>query len=513
MKHVSDRLHPRTLEALPKTVARYAYPREKLKTGIVHLGLGAFVRAHMAAINEVTLHAHFDLRWGIVGVSLRQPDTRDALLEQDGLYTLSLRHTSASGEARQQLQVIGCLSQVLVAPEDPGKVIRLIAAVDTRIVSLTVTEKGYCHNPAQGTLQWDHPDIVQDLDHTQTPRSAIGFIVRGLQQRYLTHGLPLTLMSLDNLPSNGHLLSRLVLDFAQKIDPALAQWIEARCTFPNSMVDRIVPRTTEADRTNIDATLGLRDAWPVIAETFNQWIIEDKFVLERPAWALGGAQFVESAAAWETLKLRMVNGTHSAIAYLGSLAGWLTVDQAMSQPELVAFLDALMCEEIEPTLPELPSLDLAAYRQSLLVRFTNRALAHRTQQIAMDGSQKIPQRWLNTIRYCQTHQRLYPKLALGLAAWIQYLGGTDAFGNKYKIQDPLANVLQATLRHAEAAVLKGTDQTPTHLAHQQVQALIGLQQIFSDLKDDTDLITAVAQQLVSLRTRGVVQTLSTHLPR
>lgn len=504
---MAKRLHPSNLTELAADVSRLNYPREQLKTGIVHLGLGAFVRAHMMAVNEVAIHARQDLRWGIVGVSLRHADTRDALLPQDGLYTLACRDMDAQDCAQQRLQVLGCLRHILVAPENPAAVIDAIAGLDTHIVSLTVTEKGYCHHPSLGTLQWDHPDIVHDLQHPETPHSAIGFLVRGLQRRYLTHALPLTLLSLDNLPSNGNVLSTLVLSFAQKLDANLAKWIKATCTFPNSMVDRIVPKTTDSDRSEVALALGLQDAWPVVAETFCQWVIEDRFASHRPAWDLGGARFVESAAAWETLKLRMVNGTHSAIAYLGALAGWQTVDQAMKQPALVSFLDALMREEIETTLPELPGLDIQAYRHSLLTRFTNTALAHRTQQIAMDGSQKIPQRWLNTIKDLQAQKKSCVKLALCLAAWIHYLSGIDELGNPYSIQDPLSDLLQKTL--AEVARQAATNLPPHDLALRQTQALFDVKEIFNELNQEISLIAAVAWQLDHLRNVGIKQALST----
>lgn len=506
MTEPARRLHPAHLTQLPVNVARFTYPREQLKTGIVHLGLGAFARAHLLAINEATLHAQQDFRWGVTGVSLRQPDTREALAPQDGLYTLACRDTPTDSTLRQQLQVVGCLRQVLVAPDNPAVVLDAIAAPDTYIVSLTVTEKGYCHQPALGDLQWDHPDIEHDLQHENAPRSAIGFIVRGLQQRRLTHGRPLTLMSLDNLPSNGHLLSKLVLGFAHKLEPALAYWIKTHCTFPNSMVDRIVPSTTQADRAAIDLALGLQDAWPVVGETFCQWIIEDRFASEHPAWDQSGAKFVASAAAWETLKLRMVNGTHSAIAYLGALAGWATVDEALTHPELLKFLETLMREEIEPTLPALPDFELEVYRQSLLARFTNKALAHRTQQIAMDGSQKIPQRWLNTLRTLRSQQKPVDKLALCLAAWIQYLNGHDELGKAYDIRDPLNEALQAALTRAKRQ--PAAAQAPHGLALRQTEALFALKDIFADLSADTALCEMVAQQLVRLRTLGVTQTLT-----
>ncbi len=467
------------------------------------------MRAHLAPVNEAAISAAQDMRWGIVGVSLRQPDTRDALNPQDGLYTLAIRDADPDGASREQLQVIGCIMQVLVAPEDPDTVLRQIAAQNTRIVSLTITEKGYCQHPADGSLQFDHPDIVHDLHTPASPRTAVGFIVYGLQQRHATGNGPLTLMSLDNLPSNGHLLKKLILDFAEKVDPALAQWIGSTCTFPCSMVDRIVPRTTATDRQYISATLGLTDAWPVIGEPFLDWAIEDDFAGGRPDWNLGGARFVTTAAPWETLKLRMVNGTHSCIAYLGALAGWHTVDVAVGQPALQYFLDALMRKEIEPTLPVLPGLDIAGYRKSLLERFANPALAHRTQQIAMDGSQKIPQRWLGTLGDQLTAGRSISHLALCLAAWLRYLEGFDQDGLVFEIQDPLGHVLQQHLGLPSARSI--TDGACMKECTRLARALCNFAPVFACLESTNTslLVTEIASQLYLLRTQGVVAALQT----
>ena len=320
-----NRLDDRTVGALSATVTRPPYDRQRLQPGIVHLGIGAFMRAHLAAATEAAIAAG-DLRWGIVGVSLRQPDTRDALVPQDGLYTLAIRDADAQGQPRQRLQVIGAVRSLLVAPENPGAVLDAIAAADTRIVSLTVTEKGYCHDPATGALRLDHPDIVHDLGHPHTPRSAIGMLVFGLQRRFAQGRGPITLMSLDNLPANGRVLRGAVLRFAEAVNPALAKRIADECRFPCSMVDRIVPRTTDADRAAVSQALGAEDRWPVLGEPFFDWAVEDHFAADRPDWTLGGARFVADAEPFERLKLRMVNGTHSSLAYLGAMAGWQTVD-------------------------------------------------------------------------------------------------------------------------------------------------------------------------------------------
>ncbi len=491
-----QRLNDSTIGALPAAVARPTYDRQALKIGIVHLGIGAFMRAHMAAATEAAIGAG-DLRWGMVGVSLRQADTRDALAPQDGLYTLAIRDADAQGQPRQRLQVIGAVRSLLVAPENPQAVLNAIAAPDTRIVSLTVTEKGYCHDPATGALRLDHPDIVHDLAHPLVARSAIGMLVYGLQLRHARGHSPLTLMSLDNLPANGRVLRAAVLRFAEEIDSTLRIWIEGQCRFPCSMVDRIVPKTTDADRETVSAALGCVDAWPVLGEPFFDWAIEDEFAADRPDWTLGGARFVPDAEPFEKLKLRMVNGTHSSLAYLGAMAGWQTVDKAIGQPALRMHIEALMRDEIEPTLPALPGLDVAAYRHNLLARYANPALAHRTHQIAMDGSQKLPQRLLGTLRDRLTRQLPVTRMALGLAAWMHYLRGVDELGQSYRIDDPHAAALTAL---HQASIGKG-------VSPPSVQAMLAYAPVFGDLAGNAALTKALVPLLQSLQAHGVAATL------
>ena len=491
-----NRLSTQHLGTLPPEVTRPAYSRNDLKLGIVHLGIGAFMRAHLAAATEAALAAG-NWRWGIVGVSLRQPDTRDALQPQDGLYTLAIRDADAQGQPRQRLQVIGAVRRLLVAAEDPQAVLAQIAAPETRIVSLTVTEKGYCHDPATGALRLDHPDIVHDLAHPTAPRSAIGMLVYGLQLRYVRGLGPLTLMSLDNLPANGRVLRAAVLRFAQEIHPALAERIDAECRFPCSMVDRIVPRTTDADRAAVSQALGCEDRWPVLGEPFFDWAVEDEFAAGRPDWTLGGARFVTDAEPFERLKLRMVNGTHSSIAYLGAMAGWQTVDKAIAQPALRTHIEALMRDEIEPTLTDLPGLDLAAYRCNLLQRYANPALAHRTQQIAMDGSQKLPQRLLGTLRDRLAKGLPVPRMALGVAAWMHYLRGVDELGQTYVIDDPHAAALTALYQRTLGQ----------GVTLQAVHDMLAYAPVFGDLAGHATLAQALLSALQSLQTQGVAATL------
>ncbi len=503
------RLHPARLQALAPDVARPAYDRGALRAGIVHLGLGAFARGHLAAVNEAAIHASGDPRWGICGVSLRQADTRDALAPQDGLYTLVLRSADAEGRPQARLAVIGCLLETLVAPEDPQAVLARIASPYTRIVSLTVTEKGYCHDPASGALNLAHPDIVHDLGQPLAPRSTIGFLVWGLQRRRAAGLGPVTLLSLDNLPSNGHLLRGLVLAFAAQVDARLAEWIGQACTFPCSMVDRIVPRTTDEDRAAVAQALGMTDAWPVQAEPFLEWVVEDHFAADRPDWAAGGARFAAEAAPFETLKLRMVNGAHSALAYLSVMAGWATVDQAVAQPALRRYLADLMRTEIAPTLPALPGLDLAAYQERLLQRYANPALRHQTRQIAMDGSQKMPQRLLGTVRARLAADRPITGLALALAGWLHFLRGVDQAGRRYPIEDPLAETLAQRLTRAEAAACDAPPGPAAALAW--AREMTALAAVFGDLGGDARFVREVAQAAQSLRTLGVAGALDATL--
>jgi fructuronate reductase len=403
--------------------------------GIVHLGIGAFHRAHQAVFTDDVLAR--DPSWGICGVSLRSPDTRDALAPQDGLYTLKVQ----DGEG-ETLRIIGSVVETLVAPEDPQAVLARMADPATRIVSLTVTEKGYCHNPATGMLDDSHPDVLHDLQNPEKPRSAIGFIVEALAQRHAAGVAAFTLLSCDNLPSNGHVLKHVVSRFAELRDPGLAAFA-AGIASPSTMIDRIVPATTDADRAAIAVALGVQDAWPVVTEPFRQWVVEDHFPLGRPAWEEAGAVFVPEVSAFETMKLRLLNGSHSTLAYLGFLAGAETVAVAMALPGMQPLIEGLMHDEVSPTLPPLAGFDLAAYRDALIARFNNPSLRHRTWQIAMDGSQKLPQRLLGTIRDRMRAGASCDRLVLGVAAWMSYARGVDEAGEAIDVRDPLAGRIAA----------------------------------------------------------------------
>ncbi|MDO5640986.1 MAG: mannitol dehydrogenase family protein [Paracoccus sp. (in: a-proteobacteria)] len=404
--------------------------------GIVHLGLGAFFRAHGAIyIAEAMEKAGGD--WGIIGVSLQSPGTRDKLRPQGWAYTAV---ELAPEGARPQ--VVEVLRDVLAAPESPQAVLDAMAAPSVHIVSLTVTEKGYCHEPATGRLNADHPDIAHDLTHI-LPRSAPGFLVRALQLRREAGLAPFTVLCCDNLPENGRVVRGVVLELARLIEPALADWIADKGAFPSTMVDRIVPATTPDDLDRVADLTGARDEAPVMHEPFRQWVVEDSFSGPRPAFEQVGVQMVADVTPYEHMKLRMLNGTHSSLAYLGYLAGHETIADAMADPAFAAFARHLWRAEIIPALTPPPGEDLGAYADALAARYANPAIRHRTWQIAMDGSQKLPQRILSTIAESRAAGRAVPGLILAVAAWMRYASGRDEAGKVIEVKDPLAPRLAA----------------------------------------------------------------------
>jgi fructuronate reductase len=404
----------------------------------VHLGLGAFFRAHGAIyVAEAMARAGGD--WGIIGVSLVRPDQRDALAPQGCAYT-----AVELGPEGETARVIDVIEDVLVAREDPGAVLAAMADPGVRIVTLTVTEKGYCHEPATGRLNRAHPDIVADLADPDAPRSAPGFLVRALARRRAAGHAPFTVLTCDNLPENGRLVRRLVLELAERVDPALAAWIAAEGRFPSTMVDRIVPATQPADIARLAERTGVLDASPVLHEPFRQWVIEDDFVGGvRPDLAAVGAQMVADVTPFELMKLRMLNGTHSTLAYLGYLAGHETIAETVADAPFAALIRGIWTREIIPTLTPPEGVDLAAYADALLERYRNPAIRHRTWQIAMDGSQKLPQRILGTLADNHAAGRPCPGLTLAVAGWMRYVGGVDEQGAPIDVRDPLAARLKS----------------------------------------------------------------------
>jgi len=433
------RLGESTCVRLADKVERHKYDRAQQHRGIVHLGIGAFTRAHQAVYTDDAMNGG-DAGWMITGVSLRSPTVRDQLAPQDCLYMVAEK----SGQGTDY-RLIGSVRDVLVAPETPEKVIQAIAEPSTRIVTLTVTEKGYCRG-AGSQLDLTAHDVASDLAGGNPPRTIFGYIASALAVRR-NRGLEgLSLVSCDNLAANGEVLQSLIDQFLAQRDPDLGAWFRENCTCPSTMVDRIVPATTEDDRLAAEQATGLRDEGLVVTEPFRQWVIEDRFVSGRPNWELGGAQFASDVAPFETAKLRMLNGAHSALAYLGLERGHTFVHEAVADPSIRQLVEHLMLREAAPTIAAAPGQDLASYAAALLARFENPALQHRLAQIAMDGSQKIPQRWLATLAEQQRRGNTCPAILAALAAWLRHVRGDTR-----PVEDPMAERLKAAWESAGAA--------------------------------------------------------------
>jgi fructuronate reductase len=400
---------------------------------VVHFGPGAFHRAHQAFYFDQLLAK--DPRWGLCAVSLKSPGVRDALQPQDGLYTL------AQLDAETTFRVVGSILEVLVAPEDPPSVFARLAAPTTRMVTLTVTEKGYCLT-GDGKLDSAHPDIVHDLANPREPVSAVGYIVEGLRRRHQVGLAPYAVVACDNLADNGWRLKAAVVAFAESIDPTLAAWIETEGRFPRTMVDSITPATDDALRARVEAATGLTDAWPIQREAFTQWVVEDVLGGDAPDLASVGVTLTDDVRGFERAKLRLLNGVHSTIAYVGLLKGHETVFEAISDPALAKIAEDLMVQDIIPTLTAPRGLDLPAYAQAILGRFRNPEIRHLLSQIAWDGSQKLPFRILGTVTDALEAGGSVDRLALPLAAWMHFVRQRAAEGAK--IVDPLADRLVET---------------------------------------------------------------------
>ncbi|WP_018775545.1 mannitol dehydrogenase family protein [Arthrobacter sp. 131MFCol6.1] len=413
--------------------------RDKLQPGIVHLGLGAFARAHTAVFTENAMLASGDFGWGITGVTQRSDTVARQLTPQDGLFTVTER-----GDGAAPLRVVSSIVEAISGRDDPGTVVDRIADPATSVVTLTITEKGYRIDPRTGTLNTGDDQVRADLAG-QPPQTAIGQIARGLQQRARTDAGPLTVVSCDNLPGNGELTRALVHAFAAALPAAEAEpllsWLGANVTFPNTMVDRMVPATTAADLDAVERELGLRDEAAVVAEPFLQWVIEDNFASRRPRWEDAGALFSSDVAAWEDAKLRLLNASHSMLAYLGLATGKTTISDAVGEQAFRTACSRMMAEDALPTITLPAGLDGAAYCAQVLTRFANPALGHTTAKVGSDGSQKIGLRLLTTVRGSLNAGREPRWAALAVAAWMHHVASTPAA----ELNDPLAPELHAAL--------------------------------------------------------------------
>ena len=462
-------------------------------TGIVHLGIGAFHRAHQGTFTQAAIAASGDLAWGICGVTQRSANVLEQLAPQDGLYSVLQRGEDVS------VSVLATAREVLFAKTQATELVGRIAMPNTRVVSMTVSEKGYRHDSSTGRLRADDPEIMADAAGAP-PRTVVGQLVRGMQSRQRADAGPLTVVCCDNLHDNGRTLRQLVADFCDLLPAAesspLQAWIESSVKFPNTMVDRIVPATTDLDRAEAARLLGVDDFGVVVAEPFMQWVIEDEFAGPRPAWDAAGAILTDDVAPYEAMKLRLLNGSHSAIAYLGALAGFDHVADVIRLDEVNSYVRALMDVDVTPTLDVPRDFDLPRYKDELLERFANRGLHYRTLQIAMDGSQKLPYRLLGTVADRRAAAGTPHHALLAVAAWMRFVSAdADEAGRPIRVDDPLAATLARQVKDARGAA-------------QLVDSLLALREVFGpELRDDAAVRATLIGYVDALATKGVLQTL------
>jgi len=406
------RLTEASLHAARSGTVLPTYDRDATRFGFVHIGPGAFHRAHQAYYADTLLHS--DKRWAISGLSLKSAGLRDALRDQQGLYTLV--ELGAAPRAR----VIGAIRELLVGATDTEAAFARLTARDTRIVSMTVTEKGYCLD-ARNHLYLGNADIVHDLARPTIPRSTIGWLVEGLRRRRAAGIGPYAVLSCDNLPENGKVLHRALVAFAAAADPDLSKWIESEVVSPRTMVDSITPATDDALRERAQALTGLIDAWPIQREPFTQWVIEDLPAMRDADWQSVGVTLAKDVGVYDRAKLRLVNGPHSTLTYIGLLRGHASVAEAMRDDQLAQFVETLMSQDLAPSLGDTPGFDLAQYISAVLARFRNPGIRHLLSQIAWDGSKKLPVRLTVTIAEALRAGRPIHRLVVPIAAWMRFI--------------------------------------------------------------------------------------------
>lgn len=486
-------LNQDNLKRLPCSVLVPAYDRRRVTESMVHIGVGSFHRAHQAVYADDLLQRTGDARWGYCGVGLLAQDARmhAALSPQDCLYTVVER--DATGD---KARVIGSVLNYLHAPQDMEAVLSKLASEQTRIVSLTITEGGYYVNEGTGKFNDTHPDIVHDLEHPRHPRCSFGVLVEALDRRRRTGLAPFTVMSCDNLQHNGDLTRRMILAFAERRDRTLADWLGEHGAFPNSMVDRITPATTDEHRALVAEQFGIQDAWPVVTEPFMQWVIEDNFPAGRPDWEAAGAQMTDDVLPYEKIKLRLLNAGHQAICYIGMLLGYQYAHEAMRDARIHELLKRMMDTEVTPLLTPPEGINLTTYKKSLIERFSNPAISDQLPRIGTEGSARIPKFVLPSI--IEGLQRGLPVklLSFTVAAWFRYLAGTDDAGRQMTVIDPMVDELQSRARKG------GPDPA----------ALLGMQELFGDeLRLNPAFADEIGRALAGFHDAGAEKTLASYV--
>ena len=483
-------LNSRTLPYWKGRLPVPAYDRDLVTPGVVHIGVGGFHRAHQAMYHDRMMNEGAGADWGICGVGVLAADRKmqQALDAQDGLYTLVLKHSDGTYEPR----VIGSVVEYLFAPGNPEAVIEKMAAGPTRIVSLTVTEGGYNVNDITGEFDATNPDVVADLAAGAVPRTTFGLVTEALRRRRQRGLAPFTVVSCDNLPGNGQLSKRVFTAFARLRDPELGDWIEGAVRFPNSMVDRITPVTTDADRAEVTDRFGIDDRWPVVCEPYVQWVLEDDFAAARPPYEDAGVQIVAEVAPYELMKLRLLNGSHQAMCYFAYLAGYRLVHEAAQDSLFQAFLLGYMDLEATPTLPPVPGVDLAGYKHTLLERFANPQIRDTIARLCAQSSDRIPKFLLPVIREQLATGGEIKRSAAVVASWARYAEGVDERGEPIGVVDRYQDRLTSLARRER----------------DDPGAFIANRDLFGDLADHERFVTAYRSAMTSLHQRGARATLA-----
>jgi mannitol 2-dehydrogenase len=481
--HSDVRLSTRTLSELPPGVRRPKYNRAALAEGVLHFGVGNFHRSHQAPYFEDAMETLGAYEWGICGVGILPADRslHLALAEQNGLYSL----VEKSDEERS-VRVIGSIARHLFAPANPEAVFEALAQPATKLVSLTITEGGYCARGTAG-LDFGHADIQHDLRRRWRPKTVYGYLAEGFDRRRLRGMAPLPVVSCDNLPDNGIVVRRALVDFASSRSAELGRWLEANGCFPSSMVDRITPAASESDRQRLSTDHGIDDECPVVCEPFRQWVIEDCFEKPRPPLDEGGAHYARDVRPYQETKIRLLNATHSAMGYLGYLCGYRFVHEVARASEFQPYLTGIVDDEVSPLLRSLPGLSLDEYKASLRTRLANRALVDPLLRICAEGSVKIPQFVLPSIRDELARDGPIANLSSCVASWLRFLDGTDEQGNPIPIVDAGAGRLVDTVRANRG----------------NAEPALRVQEIFGDLGRSARFTHEVSRRLRTLYEHGV----------
>lgn len=487
------KLNYASLKRLPPEVAVPAYDRSEIKTGIIHIGPGAFHRAHQAYYTDLYLQQSGIKEWGICVVGLLRSDNKiiNILKAQDGLYTLVTAEHDGSIKAR----VIGSIVEYLFAPENPGVVTEKIANPDIRLITLTITEGGYNFDSNTGEFRVNEPSIQWDLSHPDDPQTVFGFLTRGLKLRKERGIEGLTIQSCDNIQKNGDLLKKMLLAYIKEAEPELTGWIIEHVTFPNSMVDRITPITRQTDIDKLKSVYGIEDAWPVVCEPYIQWISEDKYSNGRPEWESAGVKYVQDVAPYEKMKIRLLNAGHSLLGFTGALHGYTYIYETVNDKLYSTLLRKFMDNEVTPVLDEVPGIDLNKYKDSLIERFGNQNIKDQVARICLQSSAKIPKFLLPTVRDQLKSGGSVFISALVNAAWCRYAEGIDESGKRYVIEDDMKDIL-----HDKAL-----------LSHQDNLAFLGIESIFGDLVNSKTFTEAYIRSLNSIYNAGISASVKTIL--